>query len=237
MQGTGKSNGFVLHSRRFRENSRILELLTRDAGRIAVVARVAKKNSGTQAALYQPFRELALRWRGRGELQNLLSAEEQQHFSLSSQASLCGLYCNELLLTLTSKFVPMPEIFLGYRETMAALSREDSYAPVLRRFEVLLLEQLGYGFNLHTDALTGEPLPESDHYFFHPVTGLSVSNPGGGGIRVTAEAVDAIRRRDFSRQSSAKAVKMMLGSAIDNLLDGRPLKSRQLFREFVKQKK
>ncbi|HID83048.1 MAG TPA: DNA repair protein RecO [Chromatiales bacterium] len=233
-QGAQQSNGFVLHSRRFRENSRILEVFTETAGRIAVVARVSRRKGGSSASVYQPFRKLSVHWRGRGELQNILSAEELEHFPLSSHASLCGLYCNELLLYLTSKFIPMPSIYSSYQETLKSLAEENIFEPALRRFEFVLLEELGFGLDLETDHLTGQLLVDAEQYYYHPAMGLSSKNPGQGSFIVPAEAIDAIRKQDFSRQSNAKAVKLILASTIDRLLDGRPLKSRQLFRDMVK---
>jgi len=233
-QGAQQSNGFVLHGRRFRENSRILELFTQDEGRIAVVARVSRRKGGANTSHFQPFRKLEIQWRGRGELQNLQSAEELEHFTLTSYASLCGLYCNELILYLVSKFIPMPHTYNSYQETLGILARGESFEPALRRFEIILLEELGFGLDLEIDHLTGQLLAESEHYYFHPAMGLSEKNPGKGGFKVPAESVSAIRENDFSRQSCTKGVKLILGSAIDRLLDGRVLKSRQLFRDMVK---
>lgn len=233
-QGTQQSNGFVLHSRRFRENSRILEVFTEEVGRIAVVARVSRRKGGSGASAYQPFRKLAVQWRGRGELQNVSSAEELEHFPLSSHASLCGLYCNELLLYLTSKYIPMPSTYFSYQETLRSLAEGENFEPTLRRFELILLEELGFGLDLETDHLTEKSLTDAEQYYFHPAMGLSSKNPGQGSFIVPAEAVNAIRKDDFSRQSSAKAVKLILASTIDRLLDGRVLKSRQLFRDMVK---
>ena len=233
-QGTQQSNGFVLHSRRFRENSRILEVFTEEAGRIAVVARVSRRKGRSGASVYQPFRKLSVQWRGRGELQNILSAEELEHFPLSSHASLCGLYCNELLLYLTSKYIPMPSAYSSYQETLKSLANGDVFEPALRRFELILLEELGFGFELEADHLSGQSLVDAEQYYFHPAMGFSSKNLGQGSFIVPAEAVEAIRKDDFSGQSCAKAVKLILASTIDRLLDGRLLKSRQLFRDMVK---
>ena len=82
--------------------------------------------------------------------------------------------------------------------------------------------------------MTDQLLVDAEQYYFHPAAGLSLKNPGQGGFIVPAESINAIREDDFSRQSSAKAVKLILASTIERLLDGRVLKSRQLFRDMVK---
>jgi len=64
--------------------------------------------------------------------------------------------------------------------------------------------------------------------------GFSVVNPGGESSQVGADVLQALREQDFSQQSTLKPVKILLGSTIDYLLDGRTLKSRQLFRDMVK---
>ena len=234
MQDSLQSKGFVLHSRRFRENSRIIELFTRDHGRVAVVARVSRKKNAANTSKFQPFRELALQWRGKSELQSLQHADELQHFNLRSPANICGLYCNELILYLTSKFVPLPSLYEAYQRTLQRLGTTDGFEPVLRQFEITLLEELGYGLDLEFDHLTGSMLIDVSEYYFHPALGLSVANPGHGSVLISATVVEALRAQEFSQQSTAKAVKIMLGSAIDYLLDGRTLKSRQLYRDMVK---
>ena len=234
MQDSLQSKGFVLHSRRFRENSRIIEFFTEDYGRVAVVARVSRKKNAANTSKFQPFRELALQWRGKSELQNLQQADELQYFDLRSPANICGLYCNELIFYLTSKFIPLHSLYAVYLRTLQRLGATDSFQPVLRQFEFTLLEELGYGLDLESDHLTGAMLTEASEYFFHPALGLSANNPGHGCILISGAVVAALRDQDFSQQSTAKAVKMVLGSAIDNLLDGRALRSRQLFRDMVK---
>ena len=224
----------MLHSRRFRENSRIIELFTEDHGRVAVVARVSRRKNAANTSKFQPFRELALQWRGKSELQNLQQAEELQYFDLRPPANICGLYCNELILYLTSKFIPLPSLYAVYQRTLERLAKTDGIEPVLRQFEITLLEDLGYGLDLGSDHLSGAALTEASEYYFHPAMGLSVSNPGQGSILISSAVVQALQDQDFSQQSTAKAVKIVLGSAIDYLLDGRTLKSRQLFRDMVK---
>lgn len=234
MQETQQSKGFVLHSRRFRENSRIIEFFTRDHGRIAVVAYISRKKNTANSSRFQPFRELALQWRGKSELQNLQQADEIHHINLGSPANICGLYCNELILKLTSKFIPMHSLYDIYQDTLKKLGDESRFEPVLRRFELTLLDELGYGFDLDSAELTDSVSPENSDYYFHPAHGISLLSQGSGSIRISAATIAALRNQDFSQQETAKPVKIVLSSAIDYLLDGKVLKCRQLFRDLVR---
>ncbi len=229
-----ESVGLILHSRRFRENSRIVEVFTHEFGRIALVARVASKKAGSRSTGLQPFQESLFRWRGKGELQNLQSLDSMTIFKLKDKAAICGMYCNELLMNLSEKFLPLPDLYLSYRHTLESLTLSESLGLPLRAFEMTLLEQLGYGLNLETDCLTTEPLQDSGHYYYHAQQGFSRQSPGKDAIEINAQILEKIRCRDFSEQKVARQAKQILGRAIQFQLGNRQLKSRQLLQSITK---
>ncbi len=229
-----ESIGLILHSRRFRENSRIIEVFTQEYGRIALVARVASKKAGSRSSGLQPFQESLFRWRGKGELQNLQSLDTLTVFALKDKAIICGMYCNELLTHLTEKFLPLPDLYLRYRQTLDALNRSQSLNAPLREFEINLLEQLGYGLNLESDCLTAEPLQNNGYYYYHAQQGFSRRSPGKEALKISALVLEGIRNRDFSEDNVARQSKRILGAAIQFQLGYKPLKSRQLLQAMTK---
>ena len=230
----GESVGLILHSRRYRENSRIVEVFTHEYGRVALVARVSAKKAGSRVSGLQPFHESLFRWRGRGELQNLQSLDALTIFELKDKAAICGMYCNELLMRLTQKFLPLPDLYSRYRQTLEALACGKSLSPGLREFEMTLLEQLGYGLNLETDCLTAEPLLDDGHYYYHAQQGFSRRSPGMDAIEIDGRFLQGMRGRDFSKPDVARQARRILGSAIQSQLGPRPLKSRQLLQSITK---
>ena len=236
MSGADESAGFVLHARRFRENSRILELFTREHGRVAVVARVSARPGRQGAAQLQPFRELLLRWRGRRALKNLQSFEALTLIALDGEAGICGLYCNELLLRLLPEQEPLPAIYDIYRRTLAALHDGAEPAPVLRRFEWRLLDELGYAADTEEDCLTGGPLAQADEYHFQPGQGFSVKLIGRDAVRLDAETMRALQRGEFDDPRLQRGLRRVTAAALQPLLGPKELKSRKLMRQLLQMK-
>lgn len=229
-----ESVGFVIHSRRYRENSRILELYTRDHGRVALLGRISVKRGGKEQSALQPFQESLFYWRGKSELKNLQTVEATTVIELNQEASICGLYCNELLLYLLDKQLPQAELYDHYKETLAGLSSASSLAQTLRKFEIILLEQLGYGLDFSQDAQTGEALDPEGRYYFHPEVGVSRLKPEQPALAVSGACLVAIRNADFSDRQVARIARQILSASLQLQLGGRQLKSRQLMQSFMK---
>lgn len=144
---------FVLHARPWRETSLIVELLTRDHGRIGVVARGVQgaKRHPLRAAL-QPLQWLQVDFLPRGELARLLQAEAQDAAPmLQGEALMAAFYVNELVLRLLPRQDPAPELFERYARLRLELGSAAPLAWTLRRFERDLLDVLGYGLPLDQD--------------------------------------------------------------------------------------
>lgn len=156
---------YVLHTRPWRETSLIVELLTRDHGRVGVVARGVQgaKRHPLRAAL-QPLQHLRLDFLPRGELARLLQAEALDAAPrLAGDALMAAFYANELLLRLLPRNDPAPEMYLRYGELREGLAGGEPLAWSLRRFERDLLDLLGYGLPLDT-AADGEPIDPAARY-------------------------------------------------------------------------
>lgn len=157
---------YVLHSRPYRETSLLLECLTRDHGRVGVVARgVRRERARVQRAQLEPFQQLSLDLLLRGELATLQSAEHvAPPLRLIGDAGLAGLYLNELSVRLTGRQDPLPELFDAYARTLPRLAGGEPLAWSLRRFERDLLEAVGYGLQLEFEAESGEPVEPTQLY-------------------------------------------------------------------------
>ena len=195
---------WVLHSRKYRDTSLIVDLLTGEHGRVSVVARGARAKGGRLAANMQPFRLFLAGWRGKGELKTLTRTDfPAPPLQISGQCLMIGMYVNELLVRLlVHTHDPLPHIVSGYGRLLSQLAVTDKtnisrdVEPALRRFELHLLEQLGYGVSFGTDGSTGERVLPSEHYRFQTGTGFVVTGEpegysGAALLRIEADDYDA----------------------------------------------
>lgn len=157
---------YVLHARPYRETSLLLECLTRDYGRLGVVARgVRRERARLQRAQLEPFQLLALDFLARGELATLQSAETVgTPWRLLGDAGLAGLYLNELVVRLTGRQDPQSSLFDAYARTLPRLAGGEPLAWSLRRFERDLLDAVGYALQLEFEGETGESIDPEQSY-------------------------------------------------------------------------
>lgn len=222
---------YVLHQFDYRDSSRIVEFLVRDHGRIAAVARGIRRAANRQRGLLQPFQPLLVSWSGR-ELATMTGLEPAgTRAALAGDALLAGFYLNELCLRLIAVHDPHPEIFALYAAALGELT-EGGIAPALRRFELGLLEALGYGLSLTADPRTGEAVEPEARYLFHAERG---PQRAGGGVEhealVAGRSLLAMARGEFDDPQVARDAQRVLRQAIDRQLGGKPLKSREVLRE------
>lgn len=230
-------SGFVLHTRSWRDNSLIVEYFSREQGRVSLVARGAKSRKsrgGTHAALLQPFTPLQCSWSGRSQLRNLNACEAiGPALALHGRRLYSGLYMNELLVRLLHHEDPHEKLFDFYAAALKLLAsgEEESEEVPLRRFELVLLEELGYGFDLSCDGLSGAALSEESWYHFHEDHGLVKADGAATDRRPRYSGADlaSISRGDFSG-GARLAAKRLLRQALAPHLGDKPLKSRDLFR-------
>ncbi|MDR0564817.1 MAG: DNA repair protein RecO, partial [Azoarcus sp.] len=134
----------VLHTLPWRETSLIAEVFTRNHGRLALVAKGARRPMSEMRGVLMAFQPLLIGWSGAGEVKTLTHGEWRgAHPPLTGRALLCGYYLNELLLKLTAREDPHPALFDAFEATLAALRQEENLPPLLRRFELTLLRELG----------------------------------------------------------------------------------------------
>ena len=201
---------YLLHRRPYRESSALLEAFTRDHGRIALIARGARRPRSALRCALDPFVLLLLSWSGRGEVATLRSAERQQlPLRMQAERLVSGLYLNELLMRLTHRHDPHPELFDAYGRALIALAGEDDPQSTLRVFEKRMLEAIGYGMLLDHEAESGLPVVREQRYAYRadrgpgPATESSNDSVEVSGATLLSlareEALDETTRREAKR--------------------------------------
>ncbi|MDX1593074.1 MAG: DNA repair protein RecO [Gammaproteobacteria bacterium] len=233
MSDPGLRPAYVLHRRPYRESSLLVELLTRDEGRVGVVARGARQKRGRDAL--EPFVELLARWRVRGDLGQLHHAEAVASSPRpQGRALYSGFYLNELLMRMLRRHDPHPELFACYAETLSALAgpaHDLALEVELRLFEARLLEACGYGLELRVDAVSGAPLDPDGLYRYEPELGPVASDGAArGGLLVHGRALHALAAGRLESRDDLRELKSLLRGLLAPHLGPRPLASRALFR-------
>lgn len=219
---------FILHRRPYRESSLLVEALSRDYGRVGLVARGASRPRARLKALLQPFQPLLLSWSGRGDLTTLHAAEELQRLpGLPAARLLSGFYLNELLIMLLARGDPCPELFAGYQRALAELAGDANEQVPLRRFEVELLARLGYGLQLTHEADNGRPLLAGQRYRYLLDRGPVPLTEAGPGIIISGQSLLALAAGEFGEPAMLQEVKQLTRAALAARLD-KPLQSRAM---------
>ncbi|OYU46104.1 MAG: DNA repair protein RecO [Burkholderiales bacterium PBB4] len=171
---------YILHRYDWSESSLILEVFTRHYGRIAVVAKGAKRPTSSFRPVLLPLQKLHLAFGGDAEIRILKSAEWQGgHVMPTGDALLSGYYLNELLLALLARDDPHPALFDTYAMVVAVLASEHGEAlqAALRTYELLLLREIGLLPQLDLQTLTLHPLQDDALYCLVPEGGLRLAHP------------------------------------------------------------
>jgi len=234
---TDSEVGFVIHTKPYRETSLLVDLFTKNYGRVRCVAKGYRKpnKKGVTRALF-PYTEHQFSWQGRGDLKTLTQADATHSpLFLQSECLFTGLYVNELFYRLLHEYDPHEHLYDQYQQYFAHMSSGQLSEVKLRQLEMCLLEELGYGLAIDTEAESGESLDADKFYKYIPERGLvecsnqSKATPGvfrGSDLMALSES-------EFDRKSVILAAKQLLRSVIDFYLDGRKLHSRELYRQHL----
>lgn len=229
---------FVLHSYPYRETSLVLEAFTQNCGRVALVARGARRPRSSLRGVLLAFQPLLLSWGGKSELRTLYRAEWQGGLpQLKGIALLCGFYLNELMLKLLARDDPHQLLYQTYFHALRALSNGGDHAATLRHFEKHLLKELGYALTLDHDIATGESIHPARSYQYlierGPVRSTS-STEGGRGtaenrLELRGQTLLDMARDDYSNPVTLQQSKALMRVLINHYLGDQILNTRQLF--------
>ncbi|KAA8995526.1 DNA repair protein RecO [Affinibrenneria salicis] len=230
----GWQRAFVLHGRPYSETSLLVDLFSESDGRVRVLAKGARARRSSLKGCLQPFTPLLVRWSGRGEVKTLRNAEPVSlALPLTGTMLYCGLYINELLSRVLEHETNYSALFFDYLHCLQQLAALNSAPePALRCFELALLGYLGYGVDFLHCAGSGEPVADTMTYRYREEKGfiasLIVDNSS-----FTGRQLRALDAREFPDADTLRAARRFTRMALKPWLGGRPLKSRELFRQFV----
>lgn len=224
--------GFVLHSYPWRETSLIVEVFTRDFGRVALVARGAKRPTSQFRGLLSPFSPLALGWSGRNEIKSLVRVDWLGGLApLRGDGLLAAFYLNELLVRLLPRGDAHAPLFASYVQTLRELECEGgSSEAVLRSFELDLLREMGYAPALD-HCVDGAPVQADRWYRIDAQQGLIAADGPSDALCVRGASVIALAQRNLADPQAAADSKLLLRQLIRYHLNGQPLNTRRIFRD------
>ncbi len=224
---------FVLHSYPYRETSLILEVFSREHGRVAMIARGARRPKSALRGLLMGFQPLLLSWFGKHELRTLHRAEWQGgQPQLGGTALLCGFYLNELLLNLMVRDDPHERLFDYYQLTLQRLAHEQDHAATLRCFEKHLLQELGYALLLEHEADSDKPIEPDVQYRYVIERGvLSAAEDGLVGLAVRGKTLLDLAADNYRDPLSAQQSKQLMRALLNHYLDGKLLHTRELIKD------
>lgn len=230
---------FILQHRKYRETSLILDALTRDFGRVSLLAKGVRKNKSKTAGILQPFIPLAVSYFGKSELKTLTDVERRagsepardvfpSFAELKGLALYCGFYVSELVNCFLHKDDPHPEVFADYEACLASLAEGSNLEATLRLFELNLMENVGYGLQFDYDD-DGNPIEPAKQYDY---------NVGQGPVEAanglfSGKTLQALSARDLADPQVLHEAKLLMRTAIDVYLHGKPLKSRAVINQVI----
>lgn len=232
-------HAYVLHRWDWSETSLIVELFTRERGRVVAVAKGAKRPTSNFRAVLLPFHPL-LAQLGKapaddsGEVHALRSADWAGGVPpLPGAALFSAFYANELVMKLLARDDAHPALFDAYTASLLALAAGADEPPVLRAFELALLRETGVLPDLASDTLSAQPLQAESRYALHAQTGLVASHGGQRGA-VWLALEDALTRQDWHAlqaacAEAAAALRVPLREVLHYHLGPAPLRTRQVW--------
>lgn len=228
-------HAYVLHRRHYRESSFLVELITPEYGRLTVVAKGYQSNSMLQGLL-QSFVPLLVSFSGRDELMTLLHVEINGPIKyLRGECLIAGFYLHELLIGLLQKWDAHPKLYFSYENTLHALQVQGLEEKILRSFEKILLEELGYGLLPKDKKTLQDTFLPNKYYRFIPEHGFVISELGdlsqANSTIFSGKSLLAIAKDDWQSDSVLLDAKRLTRCILLSLL-AKPIHSKRLFQRF-----
>jgi DNA repair protein RecO (recombination protein O) len=226
--------GYVLHTYPYKETSLIVEAFTRRHGRVALLARGARRPRSALRGVLLAFHPLRLGWSGSAELATLVTAEwggglQPAFRPLAGRALMCGFYLNELILRLLPREDPHEALFDAYGDALARLSAGDALPAVLRSFEKRLLAELGYAPLFDRDASTGGPIEAAGSYAYEPDRGPVRASHGD--LLISGRTLLDLAADDYTRSETRDEARHLMRALIGQRLHGQVLHTRSVLME------
>ena len=224
---------YVLHTYPFKETSLVVELFSQQFGRIAAVAKGARRPRSAMRGMLQSFQMLAGAWSGKNELKTLHSLDWNAGLTLlNGEALMCGFYMNELLLRLLPREDAHVNLFQYYEIALQTLANETDLATTLRRFELKLLQELGYAVPLLQDENNVSIVPENT-YRYEPEYGACALKGRNidmqkNGVQLSGKTLLDMASDDYRDAQTQSQSKQLMRYLLAHYLGDKPLHTRQL---------
>ena len=220
---------YVLHTYPFKETSLIVEIFSKEFGRVSLVAKGARRPKSALRGMLQSFQALEASWSGIGELKTLYGIDWcDQYLPMEGNSLICGFYLNELLLRLLPKEDNYESLFDFYHTTMENLSQGVNIGVALRRFELKLLLELGYEVVLKVDANANE-IKADKTYYYEAEQGALEKFRTEKSIKVVGQTLIDMGNDNFDSATTELQSKNLMRFLINYYLGDKPLNSKQLF--------
>jgi DNA repair protein RecO (recombination protein O) len=225
---------FVLHSYPYKETSLIVDVLTRDHGRVALVAKGAKRPHSALRGVLQTFQPLSVGWSGKSEVRTLTSAEwVGGMLPLERAGLLCGFYLNELLVKLTARDDPQAEMFDQYVTALNRLAHDEPAPIVLRKFELALLKETGVAGDITVCMDSGDRVESDRLYVVDPERGPRLAMASDVWPRVSGKTLLDMEREDYGDTATQTQSKFLMRFLLAHHLGGAPLNTRQILLDLM----
>jgi DNA repair protein RecO (recombination protein O) len=219
---------FILHTYAFKETSLVAELFTKAHGRVATLAKGARRPRSAMRGQLQSFQMLSATWSGKNELKTLHSLDWADALTmLQGEALMCGFYLNELLLRLLPREDAHEQLFNYYQATLRALAKGLDLATHLRRFELKLLQEMGYAVPLQVDE-NNAPISKEREYRYEAEYGACALSATQNGIKVTGKTLLDMAEDDYTSMQTQQESKKLMRYLLTHYLGDKPLHTRQL---------
>jgi len=230
---------YVLNRRPYQESSLLVDVFSLNFGRLTLIAKGGLRKGSAWSALLQPFQALLLSWSGRSSIKTLRSVDvPSQPYKLRANYLFSAYYLNELVLKLVPDNEPSPGVFSNYVDCLDQLAEGQDLQRCLRKFEYLLLSELGLLPDFEHD-IYGHKIQKDQGYKFLSQQGFEgvgkASSNLGSVFIISGKAISLISTLDivngstWQKEEYLKA-KQLMRYLVDDALGGQVIKSRELFR-------
>ncbi|MGD8742970.1 MAG: DNA repair protein RecO [Granulosicoccaceae bacterium] len=229
---------YILHRRPYRNTSLLVELFSKQYGRVGAIARGAQRSRSGMQSLIQPFGRVLVNWSGRGELLTLMHIEaDGMSVVIDPTHTASAFYLNELIMRLLMRHDPHEALFTCYEQALHALAPATDSQHIqqaLRLFEKRLLDELGYGLVLDHDAGTGEAIQADAEYYYVPDVGPVAMNPTlTGGVSLHGSSLLALAGEAVMDDRQLRESKRLMRSVLRQYLGDKPLQSRLMYNRIL----
>lgn len=226
---------FILHTRPYLESSLLLDIFSREYGRLNLIAKGVRRKKPRFLPELRPYQRLLMAWFGKSELMNLTDVEaDLEPYELSGKKIFSGFYLNELLTRLLHQHESHPELFDLYEEALSCLSSTEDSDAILRIFEKGLLRYLGYGLVLDHDIKDSQVIESDSRYYYVINAGPTKYPPDTDHyIEISGNGLLSLEKEIFEKKQALQEAKYLLRFVLKRYLGDKPLASRALYKSYM----